>query len=763
MPGSTAKEIAAEFGFRDPQRRALMRLQATLDAVDLSDPLDDIKASLPGTIDFDTSFPSFCFDMATGVGKTKLLAGAVVLLARTGKSRNFFIIAPGGTIYEKLIRELTPGSPGYLFAGIGGLEDLRVITGDDYLFREALATTADPMTVYVFNIQKLLTGSEKQRYKFHTYQETLGKKFAERIRDKADLVVLMDESHRYRGVEYFAAIEALHPVLGLEFTATPAYRGNVIVDYPLKSAISDGWVKELRPIYRQNDASLEEELDDLKLKDGLLVHETTKLELATYAASTGLDPITPMVLINVQTIEEARILAERLESEDFGYAGRVLVIHSQSDDEEERRLVELESRGDVEIVVHVNRLREGWDVRNIFTIIPLRASVSTTLTAQTIGRGVRLPFGVNNRSELADPSVATLSVICYQAGKDNYKLIIDAAEQLGLMTPVDAAGLRQTERITVGLTGLESRISVPRIDTVIDATVKLATFSPQVRITEEGAKVRLIGVRLEGDPEDVGPATVSALTNPIAGIATSLLQRVPELSIRDAPAVARLVKDYLSLATGSEDPAAWDAFIGSKRKWMREDLIAQLRENLEKTATVKYTVRNEEITFVPFDTVLPVGSSVRSWRTVPDAEIRASLVGGYEKTVFEGFRFDSQQEKWLGDALEQDESVAEWLKVPEGQLAIGTPAGRYLPDFIALFGSVTYLVEVKRASEIEGRAAAVVEKARRAVEWCAAVSEATGREWRYVILRHDRVRRGDTFAGMVASAVDVAQFVTGPT
>ena len=39
----------------------------------------------------------------------------------------------------------------------------------------------------------------------------------------------------------------------------------------------------------------------------------------------------------------------------------------------------------------------------------------------------------------------------------------------------------------------------------------------------------------------------------------------------------------------------------------------------------------------------------------------------YEKTIHEGFRFDSQQEKWLGDALEKDENVVEWVNVPGRQ------------------------------------------------------------------------------------------------
>jgi superfamily II DNA or RNA helicase len=762
LPG-TPKEIATEFGFRDPQRRALMKLHATLGAIDLKDPLDDITASLPGATRFDSEFPSFCFDMATGVGKTKLLAGSIVYLARNGYSRNFFVIAPGETIYAKLIRELTPSDPGYLFKGIGGMDDLRVVTGEDYLYREPLTYTDDPLTIYVFNIQKLLAGTTRQRYKFHTFQETLGGTFADTVRDKGDLVVLMDESHRYRGPEYFAAINALKPMLGLEYTATPIFQGNVIYDYPLKQAVADGWIKKLRPIYRQNDAALEEELDELKLRDGLLVHEQTKLELETYADAMGLPRIRPMVLLNLPLIDRAKAIATRLESDEFGYGGRVLVIHSQSDDEEEQLLVDLEKESSsVEVVVHVNRLREGWDVRNIFTIVPLRASISDTLTAQTIGRGVRLPFGANNREELANPEVATLSVICYQTGRDNYARILESAEQLGIEEgdAEDAGKIKKTERITVKVLDKPSKIVVPEVEAQIDSSASFAPFDPQVKISDETAAAKLVGVDLvANETEEIGAATVTALADPVAHLAQTLLDRVAELTVMDAPTVAKIVKQYLNKATDSDEKKDWEDYLGAKRRFARDDLLLQIKENVQKKAEVTYTVTERLIAFDSYDTVLPVGSAVKSWKSVPNSEIRQSLVGGYEKTIYEGFRFDSQQEKWLGDAMEKDDNVLEWLKVPEGKLVIRTPAGRYLPDEIAVTEDVTYLLEVKRAKEIEENNPGVVEKAKRAAEWCKAVTEETGREWRYRLLRHDRIKEGDTLEGMLNGAVSLDDFI----
>ncbi len=80
------------------------------------------------------------------------------------------------------------------------------------------------------------------------------------------------------------------------------------------------------------------------------------------------------------------------------------------------RLVALEKDDRTEIVIHVNKLKEGWDVTNLYTIVPLRASASDILTEQTLGRGLRLPYGArvtrNDDDEFA--VVDRLTVIAHE-------------------------------------------------------------------------------------------------------------------------------------------------------------------------------------------------------------------------------------------------------------------------------------------------------------------------------------------------------------
>ena len=88
------------------------------------------------------------------------------------------------------------------------------------------------------------------------------------------------------------------------------------------------------------------------------------------------------------------------------------------------RLLKVEHNDEpTEIVIHVNMLKEGWDVTNLYTIVPLRAANAHTLIEQSIGRGLRLPYG--KRTGVA--AVDRLSIIAH----DRFQEIIDEAGRPG--------------------------------------------------------------------------------------------------------------------------------------------------------------------------------------------------------------------------------------------------------------------------------------------------------------------------------------------
>ena len=103
--------------------------------------------------------------------------------------------------------------------------------------------------------------------------------------------------------------------------------------------------------------------------------------------------------------------------------GMVTVHSNQSGDEKDETVQQLLSVEDpanpTEIVIHVNMLKEGWDVTNLYTIVPLRAANSRTLVEQSIGRGLRLPYG--KRTGVA--AVDLLTIVSH----DKFQEIVDHA------------------------------------------------------------------------------------------------------------------------------------------------------------------------------------------------------------------------------------------------------------------------------------------------------------------------------------------------
>src|SRR5437667_1977892 len=250
----------------------------------------------------------------------------------------------------------------------------------------------------------------------------------------------MDESHRYRASAGVRAINELKPIIGLELTATPQVETagktepfkNVIYSYPLSAAMKDGFVKEPAVATRENfDAKNYDEagLEKLKLEDGVRVHENTKVELEVFARDNGRPIVKPFMLIVAKDTAHANDLHKIIEDESFfggRYKGKVITVHSNlrgdEKDETVQQLLSVESRDNpTEIVIHVNMLKEGWDVTNLYTIVPLRAANSRTLVEQSIGRGLRLPYGKRTGVSAVD----RLTVVAH----DHFQEIIDDANR----------------------------------------------------------------------------------------------------------------------------------------------------------------------------------------------------------------------------------------------------------------------------------------------------------------------------------------------
>jgi len=447
----TANSVSNRLSLRRPQRESLDILHRVMEMADPGNRRDPtealaaIRQEFPTVEDFERTFPSICFALATATGKTRLMGAFIAYLHLEHGVRNFFVLAPNLTIYEKLLSDFSPVSPKYVFQGIAefAIKSPMLVTGDNFEERPQVMHLfeQDDVVVNIFNISKFGVRSKDAR-KAWRLSEYLGQSYFDHLAEQDDLVLLMDESHRYRGEAAMQAIADLRPMLALELTATPQIEGsggptrfrNVIYEYPLAQAMQDGLVKDPAVATRRdfNSANMSrEQLDRLKLEDGIRIHEDAKVALDLYGRERGLRKVKPFMLVIASDTDHANRLLADIESESFfegRYRGRVIQVHSgqkgAEKDENVARLLAVERADEpTEIVIHVNMLKEGWDVTNLFTIVPLRAADSRTLVEQAIGRGLRLPYG----KRTGVPAVDRLTIVAH----DRFQDIVDEARKGG--------------------------------------------------------------------------------------------------------------------------------------------------------------------------------------------------------------------------------------------------------------------------------------------------------------------------------------------
>lgn len=491
MLNSNAKYINNRLALRPPQKESLERFQQIVDMLslsktpNLSDELEKIKLAFPTLTSFEREFPSVCFALATGIGKTRLMGALIAYLNYEKGINNFFVMAPNITIYKKLRDELgNPTNPKYVFRGLDRfVNPPRIIDGDNYEEFRQYTIFDTGIIINIFNISKLNSESGRMR----RLNEVLGQSYFEYLRAIPDLCIFMDESHHYHADRGFDTINELKPILGVELTATPQIQSgarkidfkNVVYEYSLAHALNDGLYVKVPVVFTRKDFRPEEytqiQLDREKLNDGLRIHEETKSKLDVYSRTFGKPSVKPFVLVVAKDMEHSKQIKEYLVSDSFFrgyYKDKVLEINSSQrgseKDENIEHLLSLEQPDNrIEIVIHVNMLKEGWDVTNLYTIVPLRASASETLTEQTIGRGLRLPYG----ERTGEDEVDRLSIVSH----DRYEAIVSLANNPDSL-------VRRVYYINADETGSDEQRETVELPTVYDQLTSAKSFTEQLAL-----------------------------------------------------------------------------------------------------------------------------------------------------------------------------------------------------------------------------------------------------------------------------------------
>lgn len=673
MNARVQHHVAGRLSLRPPQAESVAKLIAALNAApellahsvdgqprDLTALLNSLKAQFATLEDFEREFPSLCFALATGVGKTRLMGAFVGYLHLAHGINNFFVLAPNLTVYNKLIADFTPNTAKYVFKGIAEFaqQPPLIITGDNYdqsgvAVADAPAGFAHDVRINIFNISKINTevrGGKEPRIK--RIKEVLGDSYFNHLANLPDLVLLMDESHRYRASAGVRSINELQPLMGLELTATPfveSPRGpvafkNVVMDYPLARAMEDGFVKEPAVATQRNfdaKAHSPEAIEKIKLEDGVRLHENTKVELQTYALDNGVKRVKPFMLVIARDTTHAAQLKDLIESPDFfdgRYTGKVIQVDSSRTGAEEEemiaRLLAVESVDEpTEIVIHVNMLKEGWDVTNLYTIVPLRAANARTLVEQSIGRGLRLPYGKRTGVEVVDrltivahdkfqeivdeankgdSPLKLKTIILEVPDKDEHKVSVQVQPgvmaALGLATAAPSVSIQPVAKV-VFTTDAERNAAVIALQVIAQYEVKrdtVPTSGALLTPTVQAQIVAEVQARLQSSQGDVlGDADSQAHLLDVAAVVAKTAQVVVQQTI-DIPRIAVVPSGEVStgfhpfkldLSGLHLQPSEREIVIQSLQTNEQRHLSSQVRQN--ETRLEDYIVRE----LVEFDDI----------------------------------------------------------------------------------------------------------------------------------------------------------------
>ncbi|MBI5057730.1 MAG: DEAD/DEAH box helicase family protein [Nitrospirae bacterium] len=443
----------------------------------------------------------YAFKVATGAGKTKIMSLAIVWSyfhalreSYSPMAKHFVVVAPNLTVFERLKEDFGDGAifdrdPLIPIAWRGDW-NLSVVLQDD----ATGAVTSG--TLYLTNIHRLYETGKRQRKKdAETYDWMgpavskakaldTGEALRERITSHKRIMVLNDEAHHVWDPDsaWNEAITYLNDtirkrggegiVAHLDFSATPKdNKGNifkhVICDAPLGEAVDAGIVKS--PIIGRGEKLIEQTSDDdsIKYQQHLMIGYSRWLVSKEEWEKSGKKAL---LFVMTEDTESASQIANRLNTDSLykELNGKTINLHtrlkgklkkrgkgekvyyefiedekeiSDEDLKELRKLSrELDSNKSPYLcIVSVLMLREGWDVKNVTTIVPLRpySSKANILPEQTLGRGLRRMTPPGQAAEV-------VTVVEHKAFVNLYK---DQLSQEGL--PIEVVDINKVPKTTV--------------------------------------------------------------------------------------------------------------------------------------------------------------------------------------------------------------------------------------------------------------------------------------------------------------------------
>lgn len=723
------------------------------------------------------SFARYCTKMATGAGKTKVMALAIawqyfnaVRENSAEYAKTFLVIAPNVIVFERLRGD---------FAGGRSFQNDPIIPKEFQIFwdmqfymRGDAERGTSEGALYLTNIQQLYDREDRKKDdEPEIMTAVLGNKppanldeevdFRDRIaeRDGSPVLVLNDEAHHTHDPEsaWNKTIRTLHEgnpaglSAQLDFSATPRYSKGAlfawtISDYPLKQAIRDNIVK--RPVKGITDKGEMPSTDTaIKYEPFIIAGIERWREYRDQLESMDKKPLLFIMMNKTREADDIGAYLRTKFPDEFA-GEKTLIIHtdrkgevSKKDLEDARKAakeVDLDESS-INAIVSVLMLREGWDVQNVTVIVGLRPYTSTAniLPEQTIGRGLRLMF-----RNLRTPYQERVDIIGNPA-------FINFVEELEKEEDYEFDTWRP------GKDKLQITVIKPEPDKA-EYDVALPTLSPILARTttlQEEIEALDIASLYNGEPLPITASEDLERTFLYEGkdLLTSekLFERIytiptPQTSQEVVAYYAniiakevRLPSQFAALAPKVRDFLKHQAF-GREVDLDSPEVLRAISHRLHQMVTIKaFLDALREKIVQPQEPLLEgVGRKLSSIAPFPWSQAAPEC----RKTIFNKVACDNNFEVTFARFLDNANDVMLFGKLPR-QFGFSIPytdtrgnLRHYYPDFVVVDDNgVSYLVETKGLEDIE-----VANKDRSATIWAEQATALTGQEWQYVkVLQRD--------------------------
>jgi len=759
------------FKFWDAQREAVEALIYVYEVAKYDNLAKLISGFNIKQIPFSTAaterWPKYAFKMATGSGKTFVMELVVVwqyfnkIYATDNGvrySNHFLIIAPNLIVFDRLKESFENAKEmmNLPFVPPEWKEDFDI----QVIFQSERVPEYGKGIAFLTNIQQLY---ERPEEPLNPVDEYLGPKpksetdpaanweyLLNRLAKHDDLLVMNDEGHHVHSddLEWNKAIEKLNEALTkkftkgllmqLDFSATPKdlkgkYFPHIIYDYPLVQAIIDKKVKRPR-------IGLLEGVPPPPKSGEFAIRNKAQIDVGLKKLKEFKDEFKPsgkkpVLFVICDVNRNADEVGEYLEDE-AGYEGKVLVIHTDtSGDITKRDLPVLREAArnidtnEYEIIVSVMMLKEGWDVRNVVVIVPLRALKSPILPEQILGRGLRRIDPYNDMWNEAlividHPSYRQLWDAEIKMGELEVDILPESkVKEVIKSIIVDTNKLQYDFDIPILEGGLIRRVpEITKLD-ISKLPSKLFQLSqiiiPTIMYREKDLLTSKIikEQELAFDYTDNFDVYLSYMTKAIAKKA-----KVPTLFSEIAPKVANYLIHFLFDV--ELDPSNTDNVKKLNTPHVREkirEIFCSEITKLSMTETPAYVTRYYRL------------SDTQVLHTTRSEDNLYKPI----KSIFNTLPADSQYEIDFMRYLDHQDEVLAYTKVMREGMPIHILyydqqgyIHYYIPDFIVKTANCFYLIETK--GEDVGMHPSVKYKDKAANEWCKTLTRVTNTPWKYV-------------------------------